>query len=195
MTHVSHVYAGPSCPHCDAPLPAERRPGLVRCGACWRDFEAAVFNPPAAEVRVSRVAEAGPDGVTPCADHPGNAAVTECARCGVFMCGLCRIDSDGQALCPTCYERLAADGALASARTSYRDFRGLGVKVAAIGLLFLFIGPLCGPGAIYCAWRARQQKQEWGDEDGYGSLWAIVAVGVLDTLGGIGLFAALILAD
>jgi hypothetical protein len=190
VARLSHVYAGPSCPHCHTALPADRRPGRIRCGVCWRDFEAAVFTPPAAEVRVSRVAEAGPDGVTPCADHPGNAAVSECARCGVFMCGLCRIDSDGQALCPACYERLSGEGALASARTSYRDFRGMAVKLAAIGLAILFIGPLCGPGAMFCAWKARQQKIEWGDEDGYGSVWAAMAVGAFDIVAGSALIVA-----
>lgn len=192
MTHVRHVYTGPSCPHCGGPLPADRRPGVIRCGTCWRDFEAAVFTPPEAEVRVSRLGESGPDGATPCADHPGNAAVSECARCGVFMCGLCRIDSDGQALCPACYERLSKEGALASARTSYRDFRGLGVKLAAVGLLFLFIGPLCGAAALFCAWKAWQQKKEWGDEDGYTGMWVLVAVAVIDILAGLGLYAVLI---
>ena len=141
-----------------------------------------MFTPPATDVSVRRVAEAGPDGVTPCADHPGNAAVSECARCGVFMCALCRIDSDGQALCPACYERMSAEGALASARTSYRDFRGMAVKLAAVGLAILFIGPLAGAGAVFCAWKARKQKLEWGDEDGYGGLWVAAGVGAFDIL-------------
>lgn len=192
MAHLKHVYTGPSCPHCRAELPAERRPGIVRCGACFRDFEAAVFTPPDTEVRVRQMAEAGPDGATPCADHPGNAAVAECGRCGVFMCALCRIDSDGQALCPACYERLSAEGALASARTSYRDFRGIAVKLGALGLLIFFVGPLAGPAAVFCAWKARQQKIQWGDEDGYKSLWAVTALGVFDTVAGVAVLAALI---
>jgi len=192
LAHLSHVYAGPSCPHCRGTLPTERRSGAIRCPACFRDFEAAVFAPPAAEVRVRQMVEAGPDGATPCADHPGNAAVSECGRCGVFMCGLCRIDSDGQALCPACYERLSAEGALASARTSYRDFRGMAVKLATVGLIILFLGPLLGAGALFCAWKARQQKIEWGDEDGYGGLWAAAVVGGFDILAGGALIAAMI---
>lgn len=108
------------------------------------------------------------------------------------MCALCRIDSDGQALCPTCYERLSTEGALASARTSYRDFRGLAVKLSTVGLLILFAGPLLGAGALYCAWKARRQMMEWGDEDGYGGLWAAAAVGGFDILAGGALLATMI---
>lgn len=151
-----------------------------------------MFAPPAAELRVSRVGESGPDGATPCADHPGNAAVTECARCGLFMCGLCRIDADGQALCPACFERLSKEGALASARTSYRDFRGIGAKLAAVGLIIIFLGPLCGPAAIFCAWKARQQKIEWGDEDGYRGLWVLAAVGATEFVAGAALYSLMI---
>lgn len=192
MAHLKHVYAGPSCPHCHAALPADRRPGVIRCGSCWRDFEAAVFAPAAADVRVSRIAEAGPDGATPCADHPANAAESECGRCGVFMCSLCRIDADGQALCPACYERLSAEGALASTRTSYRDFRGLAVKLAAVGLAILFVGPLFGAGALFCAWKARKQKIEWGDDDGYGGIWFAAGVAVFDILVGGALIGLLV---
>lgn len=192
MFRPRHVYEGPSCPHCGAALPAERRSGPTRCAACFRDFEAAAFTPPALDVPVRRMAEAGPDGATPCADHPGNAAVSECGRCGVFMCGLCRIDADGQALCPACYERLSAEGALASSRSSYRDFRGMAVKLAAIGIVIPFVGPLAGPGAVFCAWKARRQKMEWGDEDGFTGVWVAAGAGALSVLLGLSLYVLMV---
>jgi len=192
--HPSHIYAGPSCPHCRQALPEDLRAGQVRCPGCHRDFEAVAFTPAGPEDSVRRMAEAGPDGATPCADHPGNAAVSECGRCGVFMCGLCRIDADGQALCPGCYERLSAEGALASTRVSYRDFRGMAAKLAALGIAIAFIGPLAGPGAVYCAWKANRQKREWGDEDGYAGLWVTGAAGVFAFGLGVAVYA-LLMAD
>jgi hypothetical protein len=185
LARPSHVYEGPSCPHCRTALAGERAPGRTRCAKCFRDFEATAFTPPTVETGVRRMAEAGPEGGTPCADHPGNAAVSECGRCGVFMCGLCRIEVDGQSLCPNCYERLSAEGQLASARTSYRDYRGMAVKLALFSVVLFVVAPLAGPGAAYCAWKGRRQKQEWGDEGGYVSLWVSATVGLLAAAGAV----------
>ena len=91
------------------------------------------FDPPERDSRAVSVAEGGPGGATACAQHRGNVAVANCERCGVFMCAVCRIDSDGLALCPGCFDRLSAEGQLPSARASYRDYGRMSGTLAVLG--------------------------------------------------------------
>jgi hypothetical protein len=163
----ARAYTGPVCPHCNAPLLVETMSaGPQQCVACLRAFEATPLSPPETRVAVVELAQAGPGGAVPCAQHPGNAAVANCGRCGVFMCGLCKVQIDGQELCPPCFDRLAAEGALPSARGHLRNYRGIALLVGFAGCWFYFLGLLTGPVTLYFAVQAQRQRRRLQESDG-----------------------------
>jgi hypothetical protein len=157
--------------------------GSQLCPRCLRAFEAFVLHPPERRVRVATLVEAGPEGGIACAAHKRNAAVTSCSRCGVFMCTLCQVEADGKVWCPACFDRLSAEGALESARTSFRDWAGLCHAFALLGLPLFFLGLAFGPGALYCGVRAVRQNRTLGIGGGGGTYLSMV-LGVAETAGG-----------
>jgi hypothetical protein len=184
---AAHEYPGPSCPHCGADLDLERlTAGAARCRSCHREFEAVRFTPPERDAGVKRLADAGPVAETACAQHPLNATETNCQRCGVMMCGLCRIDADERVLCPACFDRLAAEGALASTRTTFRDYGRQASTLALAGLLFFWAGILFGPAVIYCSVRSLKQLREMGEVGGRLRSVLALVVGLAET--GFGAF-------
>ncbi|HXO42937.1 MAG TPA: hypothetical protein VN999_15920 [Thermoanaerobaculia bacterium] len=183
----------PACPHCGAPLLVElMAAGEQRCVACTRPFEAVPFSPPVVRVVVRSVAEAGPDGAVACALHPGNAAVANCSRCGVFMCGLCRVQIDGRELCPACFDRLAAEGALPSARSHFRNYRGLALLMSLGGCMTYTFGVLTGPVTIYFAIQAQRQRRRLQESDGRLAVIFAMTLGVMQIAGGLWILAMLL---
>jgi hypothetical protein len=159
--------------------------GRQVCPSCRGDFEAVKFSPPERRVRVVQVAEAGPTGAAPCSSHPANASVTSCGRCGVFMCGLCRIDVDGQTLCPGCFERLSSEGALASVQVRFKDYTRMGQSLAVLGLLIWPFAVAIGPAAVYYGVRSILQKRARGESEGTGSAVVAIVVGLLQAVLGV----------
>ncbi|HET8647499.1 MAG TPA: hypothetical protein VFO85_18520 [Vicinamibacteria bacterium] len=187
------VYAGPACPHCEAPLDlAGIVAGQQACRACARTFEAVSFRPPPRRAQVSEVAAAGPEAPASCAAHRRNVAVAACERCGIFMCALCSTEADGLSICAPCFERLAAEGALHSAGTRYPNYLGLAWLAGLTGVLLWLPGLVTGPAAIYYAVRGLRQMSEWGDVGGRGRAVAAMAVGVVSTIQGAAVVAALV---
>jgi len=177
---------GVTCPFCKGPLEHETLiSGTVRCPHCGNEFRAVRFSPPQRNVRVVELAATGPEGGHPCANHPGNAAVVNCDRCGAFICGLCQIDADGMSLCPACFDRLSAEGALESSRTKFRDFGGLASTSAAAGCLVYFLCVLFGPLAIYYGIKGLRQKKALGESEGIAGIWVAMALGLLETAAGV----------
>lgn len=187
-------YTGPECPRCGGYLDLDLLPaGEHRCLRCGDLFLATPFKAPEVRVRVGSVAEAGPEGAVPCAVHAGNAAVGNCTRCGVFMCALCRIEIDGQELCPGCFDRLTSEGVLASARTRIRDFRGMALTLGVLGLATAAIfGLISGLIVFYFVAQAFRQRRLWNETGGVASLVVAILLGVAHlatgTLFVIGLF-------
>jgi hypothetical protein len=172
-------YAGPACPRCDRPVAIETLTGgLTRCSVCGQEYEATRFDPPGRLERVARVEEAGPVGATACARHPGNAAVAHCERCGILMCGLCRIDADRMALCPACFERLSDEGALSSTCVSFHDHARVALTLALIGLLLGFTGFMTGPIAIYYGIRAYSFMRATNETEGIWRIWIAFVLGL-----------------
>ena len=171
----SHEYAGPCCPACGAALELARVvSGMQACASCNADFEATRFQPAERSGKAQQLVEAA-DG-TACAAHPANQATANCQRCGVFMCPVCRIDADELALCPACFDRLSSEGALASTRTSFRDYGRQAWTVALAGLPLLALGAAIGPAAIYFGVRSLKQLREMGETTGRArALFAILA--------------------
>jgi hypothetical protein len=184
-------YPGPGCPYCGQALShAGLRSGPQLCGYCRRGFEAVRFDPPEHTARVLGLAEAGPAGATACASHHNNAAEANCGRCGVFMCGLCRIDADGLVLCPACFDRLSAEGALPSVVVRYRDYGRLASSLSVLGLLLAFAGIVAGPAAVYYGLKGLKQKRQMGESGGRFGIWLAMVLGALE---GVGWLALLVL--
>lgn len=184
---ASHEYAGPSCPHCLAELEIARVvSGMQACRGCSSSFEAMRFQPPDRAAAVQRLGEAGPGAETACAAHPANVAVVNCQRCGVFMCALCRIDADEMALCPACFDRLSAEGALASTRTSFRDYGRQASNTAIVGLPLIVFGLAIGPAAIYYGLRSLKQLRQMGETTGRARAVIAILAGLLEA--GVGGF-------
>jgi hypothetical protein len=83
------------CPSCDYPLPSDRERLGARCPSC-RD---PLYDPPG---RVSRPAR---EGEAACAVHPGNESIGTCARCGNYICAVCRSSWRDQVVCAACVDR------------------------------------------------------------------------------------------
>src|SRR5262245_4442914 len=177
MAMTPRAYTGPECPRCGAWLDLDRLgAGEQRCATCGGIFLATPFRPPALKERVESVAEAGPEGAIPCARHPGNAAEANCSRCGVFMCNLCKIEIEGQELCPGCFDRLTAQGVLSGTQTRIRDYRGMAVSLGVLGLLFSCFGLITGPLTLFLVAQAARQKRLWNEK---GGIPALVIAGLL----------------
>ena len=179
-------YAGPACPHCARAVDVrELLSGPQTCARCRRPFEAVVFDPPLPDLSVPRITEAGLEAAHACANHAGNVAAAHCTRCGVFICSLCRIDVDAQKLCPACFDRLVAEGALQSAIGTIRDHGRQAGMLALLGLLVIFVGPIAGPAAIYYGRKRLKQLTAMKQEGGRAGVYAVFVLGALETVLGI----------
>jgi hypothetical protein len=166
--------------------------GPQQCPGCYRAFQAVRFRPLVRQARVTEVVASGPEEAASCAAHRRNAAVGSCARCGIFMCELCRTEADGRSICTPCFERLADEGTLHSAETRYRDYLGLSWLCGLVGLLCWLPGVVTGPFAVYFAFRALGQMRQWGDVGGRGRVVVGMALGVISTLQGGVVVAAMV---
>ncbi|MBI3857920.1 MAG: hypothetical protein HY293_19755, partial [Planctomycetes bacterium] len=142
-------------------------------------------------VVVPDLAGVGPEGAAPCTRHARNQAEAACARCGQFMCSLCRIDADQKTYCPRCFDRLSAEGTLASAVTRVRNYAGWASICLLVSYLFLFIAPITGPlGIIFCV-RGLKDKKSRNESDGIARLYVLMALSLITMLIGGFLLAAM----
>ena len=199
MTVVPVNYGGPQCPRCNMPLAlGALQTGTNTCDYCRRSFEATAFQPPERQrPAITEVVAVGPEGAIACANHERNAAVTSCGRCGLFICALCEMTVAEGSFCPACFDRLTAEGSLATARTRYRDY-GAMARMWAIAGIFVSFGCMgitlfpFGALTVYYARRGAAQRKEEGRS--IGGMIALGILGVLEVLGGIGIYIFLIWA-
>jgi uncharacterized paraquat-inducible protein A len=187
-------YEGPSCPRCHARLTADWiQSGTIICPDCSKPFEATAFRPPQRRLEVVSVAAAlTPEGANACANHARNAAVTNCVRCGLFICALCNMDVGTGPHCPSCFDRLRADDALSPAATRYRDYVSMAriAMVAGLFFSFMFMGiPFAAASLFYARKGLRQLRDEGRSKIG---LIIIIVVAVLEIIVGIAWIALLI---
>lgn len=157
--------------------------GPQTCPACRLRFEAVRFEPRLGRTVVTSVGESGPEAGTACANHEGNLATTHCGRCGLLICDLCRIESEGTTLCPQCFGRLTAGG-LGATRSRFVDYTGVSLLCSIAGAFTCFFAPLLGPFGAFLAYRSWQQRTAMGD----GRTGAVVALVVALAVTGLGLF-------
>jgi uncharacterized RDD family membrane protein YckC len=189
---IRSPYRGPACPYCGTALiPGEKVEGAQVCYTCAGSFEATPFSPPPLYQPPLALAEVGPAGGTPCAVHAGNAAVGNCARCGLFLCALCRTEVSGQELCAACFDRLAADKALPVLRTSFVDLAGLAAVCGLLGLFFFFFGVVTGPLTLVLAGVAARRRQRGEEEGGWGAILLAVGLGIAQIAIGVYALAGL----
>ena len=164
MPKIARAYHVPQCPFCDATLPAEKlHTGMVTCDACRNTFEATAFEPPQRPMQLAQtVIGAGPEGANACSTHPGNAAVTSCDRCGLFICSLCEMNVGSGTYCPACFDRVRAEGMLPEVATSYRDYAGMARIAIFGGIVVWFLAPLFAGASLYYAGKAMKQRREEG---------------------------------
>jgi hypothetical protein len=155
----------------------------VYCGNCGLDFQAELFEPPEPVRPAAPAPDAG--ATAQCARHARNAAAAACGRCGAFMCTLCRIDIDGLVLCASCFDRLRSEGALASARTTFRSWRTLGLHLSVVGVPLMAMGVILGPIAVFAAVRGISQARKNGEEGGIAGSILSILLGLLVTGCGI----------
>ncbi len=191
MPTAGKAYEALACPRCRKPLIHDQiMSGRRRCPSCNGEFEAVKFSPPARHVEVERLSGGSQATCSSCANHLSIASVVYCERCGVFMCSLCRIDVDELELCPACFDRLSAEGALPSTRMRYRDYGRQASSYAVLGVLFWIIGPVLGPVAAYYGFRSLRQLREMGEPGGRLGAWVAILAGALEAAGGTWFWAA-----
>lgn len=150
------------------------RSALVECSYCRRQFEATVFEPRDRHHQAVQVVTATPDGAAAaCANHAGNAAVTNCQRCGLFICALCDMNVGEGSYCPSCFDRVRSEGSLA---TRYKNYATMATSAVVLGIFLNFLGPF----AIYYALKGMKQRREEGLSPA-GMIVALV-LGILETL-------------
>jgi uncharacterized paraquat-inducible protein A len=174
-------YRGPACPRCQKPLElTQASAGPNNCPHCGGEFEARVFHPTARSLRVIQLAQAGPEAASACANHPRNAAVTSCERCGIFICSLCELEVDAAKYCPACFERLAQEGAIPSARVRFRSYGSLAISAAFFGFVFsIFLGLPLGALTLYFVYKGFRTRRLTGTPVGGLVLAAMVGLGDL----------------
>jgi len=189
-------YEGPACPRCNARLTADWiHSGTVICPDCNKPFEATAFRPPERRLEVVSVAAAlTPEGANACANHARNAAVTNCVRCGLFICALCNMDVGTGPHCPSCFDRLRADEALSPAATRYRDYVSMArvAMVAGLFFSFMFLGiPFAAASLFYARKGFKQLRDEGRSKTG---LIIVIIVAIIEIIVAIALIAVMIVA-
>lgn len=178
------IYTGFTCPACVYDIPAERRvDGDNRCLRCGTLFQLRRFSP-LREAGALPMPAAGDS--TPCAFHAANSAAASCTRCGSFICSLCVITTDRQELCPGCFDRLAKEGALPSARQIVRNWNGMAFHFSFLALCLSPLGLLLGPATIWLAIKGLGHNRRSGERISQVAGWFALVLGVIVTvIGGI----------
>lgn len=119
--------------------------GPNKCRWCAKSFEVIRFDPPAPAVSVPLHPALNPGDSAPCVNHAGNVAIAACQRCGQFMCALCRIEAEQKSYCPSCFDRMTADGTLQGAQLRFPNYGGWAATCIIAGILLWFASPILAP--------------------------------------------------
>jgi hypothetical protein len=121
------------CPSCDYPLPEDRERLGARCPRC----KDPLYEPP------DRIGRPAREGEGACAAHAGCEAVGTCARCGNYLCEVCRTRWRDRILCAACVGRAleSREAAPEQARAHFRQ-AGLGLLMGGGAWAFMLLAQL-----------------------------------------------------
>jgi hypothetical protein len=123
------------CPSCDYPLPNNRERLGARCPRC----KDPLYEPAG---RVPRKAR-GDDNACPV--HAGQEAVGTCARCGSFLCEICRTRWRDQIVCAACVDRALQRGEAVQGREQGHLRQGLlSVVLGATAWIAVLVSEVLG---------------------------------------------------
>jgi hypothetical protein len=117
------------CPSCDYPLPDNRERLGARCPRC----KDPLYEPAGRTPRPARPDESS------CAVHAGQEAVGTCARCGNFLCEVCRTRWRDQVVCVACVDRALQKGEAAGGERGHLRQGFLSVILGATAWLALIL--------------------------------------------------------
>ena len=164
---------GTACPRCHGIIANDAvETGDILCPHCNRPFSLVTFTPPARSLYVVRAGEEGPESAGSCANHPRNAAIGNCDRCGIVMCALCEMQLEGSHYCPLCFERVIRDGGT-DLVSEFPDYAGRARIAARLSIVTFFFGIPLGFGAIYYAVKAMRNRSISGVPKS-GLVWSII---------------------
>jgi uncharacterized paraquat-inducible protein A len=186
-------YSGTSCPRCKAVLRHDTiRTGTQDCRSCQGSFEAVRFDPIKPVVAVPQLAGVGVEAAAPCARHSRNQAVASCSRCGQFMCSLCRIDAEGSAYCPPCFDRLSTEGVIPGGEMRVKNYAGYASVCLMASFFMFFIAPVSGAVGIFFCVKGLKDKGRRNEKDGVLRLYFLLVLCLLVLLGGLSFLAVLL---
>ncbi|HEX3682939.1 MAG TPA: hypothetical protein VHU83_10395 [Bryobacteraceae bacterium] len=87
-------------------------------------------------------------GEAACFFHPDRIAAFPCARCGRFLCALCRISWAGENICTACVEALYKTDQGRALASSRFHFDSLALTVATLPILTWIFSLLTAPLAL-----------------------------------------------
>lgn len=183
-------YLGTSCPRCRAfKRHEDLKTGTQLCSNCGGSFDAVRFEPMKPSIAIPSVVGAGPETSAPCARHARNQAVASCARCGQFMCSLCRIDADGNAYCPPCFDRLSTEGSMPGGALRVKNFSGLASACLVTSWLVIFVSPISSSAGIYFCAKGLKEKRSRNEADGVARLYFLMVLNILVLVGSLSMLA------
>lgn len=186
-------YSGTSCPRCKAQLRHDTiLTGPQNCRACRGAFEAVRFDPIKPVVAVPQLAGVGVEAAAPCARHTRNQAVASCSRCGQFMCSLCRIDAEGSAYCPPCFDRLSTEGVIPGGEMRVKNYAGYASVCLMASIFMVFVAPVSGSVGIYFCVQGLKDKRRRSEKDGVLRLYFLLVFCIGAVLGGLSFLAILL---
>jgi uncharacterized membrane protein len=106
------------------------------------------------------------------------------------MCSLCRIDSDGQAFCPGCYERLADEGGVSGGLTKLWNWAGMATLTFLLSIFLWWTFILWIAGIVFCILGIRE-KSARNESDGVARLYVLIFLNLLGGVIGVGFAAAI----
>jgi hypothetical protein len=150
------------------------------------------FDPIKPVVAVPQLAGVGVEAAAPCARHSRNQAVASCSRCGQFMCSLCRIDAEGSAYCPPCFDRLSTEGVIPGGEMRVKNYAGYASVCLMASFFMFFIAPVSGAVGIFFCVKGLKDKGRRNEKDGVLRLYFLLVLCLLVLLGGLSFLAVLL---
>jgi len=186
-------YSGTQCPRCRTfKRHEDLKTGSQTCINCHGSYEVVRFDPVKPLVAVPQLAGVGPTEAAPCARHARNQAVASCARCGQFMCALCKIDADGNAYCPPFFDRLSTEGSIPGGAMRVKNFSGLASACLLGSWFMMFVSPITGSLGIWFSVQGLKDKKVRNENDGVVRLYFLLALNILVVVGGLAFLAMLL---